>query len=467
MSLSSHNGNRCWLTVVFIVHSFTSHLCLGYHRTPCSQQASLDFSFPDCYVPDQNENLLLSEASFLFAHDAATGYIKLGVSKAGLSSFYSKTQLGTLYDQLNNGARALDLRPWLYNNGTVAFHHGAIRISTTFESALEHVTQWVTENPTELVLLLTSHFGYENSNQYNDDAYAMVNALKSIYAAFGITYLSCVDIEGWTVGEAMEVAAVANGQGYVLALDGNDFHGSFCGKQNWIESEVVTCWGSNNHTSCKKSNEQWDKLQAYALASANNEASDDNDHLGPPASTDIYPFNEIQALWQVDALAVAMGLAHFSSILEDNKASNVNAKMVDLIYDEQFKAISLFAVDNVAVHGNALLSVLRNTCGQSDLDICGHQIPKPPMKRWRITKLNAAAALVTVYALALLWVFFLRRPKLTATLWARLRGQGNNETMLSQELLDEDEAVRQSNAAAGKAEAKKWIPQSEVLSACQ
>ena len=120
-----------------------------------------------------------------------------------------------------------------------------------------------------------------------------------------------------------------------------------------------------------------------------------------------------------------MGLSHFSSILEDNHASNVNADMVDLIYDGGFNSISLFAVDNVALHGNALLSVLRNTCGQSELDECGRDVPIPPMRRWRIRKSDVFSVLAASYALLIVGLFFYKRPKLLSTWWARIRNQGN------------------------------------------
>ena len=39
--------------------------------------------------------------------------------------------------------------------------------------------------------------------------------------------------------------------------------------------------------------------------------------------------------------------------------------MVTLAYNGDFNAISIFALDNVALNGNAMFSVLRNACGQS------------------------------------------------------------------------------------------------------
>lgn len=419
---------------------FLAPLCVVcFHRQPCSRHHSLDFSFPDCYLPDQDDDLMLSDASFVMAHDAATGYISFGISKTGLSTPYSKTQVGTLYEQLNNGARALDLRPWLYANGTVIFHHGTIKVPILFEDGIQEVIRWVDENPGELVLLLTSHFGYENSNQYDEDPDAMVSALATIYNSSGISYFACEDIYGWTVAQAKQAAAVVGSRGSILAVDRNDFGGDFCGKQNYIESEIVTCWDANNHTSCKDSEKPWKRLKAYTRESANGAPSDDNSQLGPPKSWDTYPFNEIQAFWQVDLHAIAMGLAHFSSIIEDNLASNINAKFVDLIYEGKFDGVSLLAVDNVAAHGNALSSVLRNACGQSVLDKCGKKVPKPPMKRWRITKVDIISFILLGYIVFMTVLFFYRRPKLVSTIRARISGQGNERLQDEQpDAIDDD-----------------------------
>ena len=152
----------------------------AYHRAPCKKlSVRRQFQFTDCYVPYLNPDLYLSEASFVMAHDAATGYLNIngnaesdgsgssseysneydgvdnmnnaggGYNNGGdvdndnggnnfngntgwnsitmkLLSLYGKTQVGTVYDQLNDGARALDLRPKIYSNGTVGFHHGSL-----------------------------------------------------------------------------------------------------------------------------------------------------------------------------------------------------------------------------------------------------------------------------------------------------------------------------------------------------
>ena len=390
-----------------------------------------------------NPDLELSEASFVFAHDAATGYIQRNhLIPDGLTWTYTKTQVGSLYQQLQDGARALDLRPKLWRNGTVVFHHGAITVPVNFETALADVLRWCQENPTEIVLLLTGHYSfgtaqhqmssnddmvdiYDEVYDDDDDAMydqsdknaAMVTALQTIYDKNGVLYLSCGDVYGWTIETVQEQASLATG-GFVLALDGQgSYPGASCFKDNWVENELVTCW--TNGTSCKTSDLPYERLEDYVLQSANNAATDESKTLGPPSNLYRYPLNEIQAIWQVTVQSAAIGLAHFSNILADNQASQLHVKLVDLIHRESMPgSISLLAVDNVALHGNALTSVLRNRCGQSILtDIpCGPDLAPPRLHYWHVETRVVFSLLLGLYVTILTVVFFRKRPHLLRAL---------------------------------------------------
>jgi hypothetical protein len=368
----------------------------GYHHKPCTLRIRHQFQLPDCYIPPMDTSLLLSKASFLFSHDAATGYLKT----VNVLSTYAKNQVGSAYDQLNFGARALDLRPKLLGNGTITFQHGSVHIPVTLEALVADAVRWCNENDDELVLLLPSNLEYENSTS-NDGGEAYVAAASAVYEQLGVTYLSCEDVYGLTIAEVMELSQLASG-GYLLALDGQDWSGSFCGKGNWVGRRIVTCYSYpdsetrvNAQCTDPTKSEPLASLHQYAMESANNEQTDDIYTLGPPATLYNTPFNEIQALWQVDTQAVTKGLSHLSTLLEDNRRSRLNAQVADWMYSGDFDAISLLAVDNVGLYGNALLSVLRNTCGQSTADVCGNEIDPPKLTYVPLTwYVNVASLLV-------------------------------------------------------------------------
>lgn len=407
------------------------------------------------------------------SHDAATGYIRQGdLSKTGLAWPYAKNQVGTAFQQLSDGARALDLRPKLLLNSTIVFQHGAVTIPVSLEQLLQDVLRWCAQNQDELVLLLPNNFAYEsyqsqrryfrtydddnvdreytsnnyhvnNDNQRNsfsDDQYKdgklpMVAAMSKIYNELGVTHLHCRDVYGMTVGDATKMGRLPTG-GALLAIDAQDYYGSFCGKSNWVESQIVTCWSNHQVEStasgdatsspvnCRTSSLPRQRLREYILASANNPATDDSNTLGPPANIYEYPFNEIQALWQVDTKSAIIGLAHLSSILEDNRQSKINQYLVDMLYHDEFNRISLFAVDNVALNGNALLSVLRNRCGQSEHSACGAMIRPPPITFIHLSVRHLPKILLSMYFLWLI-IFILSktRPRLYNTWRARLLGR--------------------------------------------
>jgi hypothetical protein len=119
-------------------------------------------------------------------------------------------------------------------------------------------------------------------------------------------------------------------------------------------------------------------------------------------------------------------MSHFSSILHDNEASNVNEMVMDMLYDNELHSVSLLALDNVAKNGNAILSVLRNACGQSiitDTDQCGAALPKPNV-RYRNSLANPQLWMGVCVALYAAWLLYSavqwQRPKLLYTAYARL-----------------------------------------------
>ena len=143
--------------------------------------------------------------------------------------------------------------------------------------------------------------------------------------------------------------------------------------------------------------------------------------LGPPEDEDYYPFTQIQGFWQVDARSVQIGLMTASNLLDDNRRSGVNEELVNMVYNEQFNSISLIAMDNVAVNGNAMFSVLRNACGQSssynDDEIlpCGANLVRPNMQTnhklpvfWNIVLFVVYGSLIVMVSVMLLQAFRLR-----------------------------------------------------------
>jgi len=189
------------------------------------------------------------------------------IAKIRLLSLYGKTQVGSVYTQLNDGARALDLRPKIYVNGTIGFHHGSLLdvplYSITLGGLLEDAKRWCYDNPDELVLIFHSELvhevGYDglsslvtvkmddddadvDSDTNNDDAaaneqdrydyyYSGIAKLKEVYQKHSVPYHPCSKLSGLTVAETMKLADLSTassgggGKGYLLAVDRHDMYG--------------------------------------------------------------------------------------------------------------------------------------------------------------------------------------------------------------------------------------------------
>ena len=154
----------------------------------------------------------------------------------GVLGLYGKTQVGSVYEQLNNGARALDLRPKIYANRSIGFHHGDLidipLSSIDLVSLIEEVKLWCGDNPEELVLLFHSELVHElgvgklASAVETEEGYLYsgIEMMKEIYDAMNVTYYSCEELSNLTVAEAMDMADLSRfgGVGYLLAVDRHD-----------------------------------------------------------------------------------------------------------------------------------------------------------------------------------------------------------------------------------------------------
>ena len=142
------------------------------------------------------------------------------------------------------------------------------------------------------------------------------------------------------------------------------------------------------------------------------------------------PFNQIQAFWQVDTASVQIGLLHGSSLLDDNRVSKINAIMVDMVYNQEFDAVSIFTVDNVALNGLALFSVLRNACGQAavsadgDVMPCGKDLSMPHVRSSHSLPVMWDAALCLMFGIMLAGVIVMVYPA------SKLRDEGPQDHRL-------------------------------------
>lgn len=131
----------------------------------------------DDWMSQLDDNAYLSQVSIPGTHDSATGEGWTGFFGELLGPSMGLTQDLTIAQQLDCGVRAFDLRPCVLENELV-INHGILQTQAKFFETLQQLCQFVTEHPTEFVVVIMRHEidGDDNSSLWAD---MMNNCLNS------------------------------------------------------------------------------------------------------------------------------------------------------------------------------------------------------------------------------------------------------------------------------------------------
>lgn len=94
-----------------------------------------------------NDSSSLSDLTIPGTHNSGARYESFGGT--------AKCQNLTIREQLDLGVRYLDIRLRHYGDSLVV-HHGAVHQHLNFDDVLLHVTDFLTENPSEVVMMEVS-----------------------------------------------------------------------------------------------------------------------------------------------------------------------------------------------------------------------------------------------------------------------------------------------------------------------
>lgn len=287
------------------------------------------------------EGKLINQYAILGTHDSATGELKSERDK--ILAKWSRTQNGGILEQIECGARALDYRPFLADNGKLLAHHGPTVIYKEMEETLRELLHWGKENPTELVLLQVSHCVEErvHNNYYADSCYESTVSLLAKYHIPVLTSDDCSVLDTLT----MEAALAKSG---VWALFG-------CSTGYWDPSLTCTSrdyvcydsWPTNT------SSVPWDRLTSSLTQWSS---------YVPVSDGMLWGFG---ANWQSSAESVVMGTLHNSSLLLDEERSGLNAWTAQAIKDGKFTYLNMLSVDNVCHGGQEIFEALQEYNAQN------------------------------------------------------------------------------------------------------
>lgn len=138
---------------------------------------STAFCLAEDWMGQLDDNAFLAQVSIPGTHDSATGEGWTGMLGEMFGPSMGVTQDLNIAQQLDCGVRAFDLRPCVVENELV-INHGILQTKAKFAETLRQLCQFVTNHPTEFVVVVMRHEsdGDDNSSQWNSK---MSNCLNS------------------------------------------------------------------------------------------------------------------------------------------------------------------------------------------------------------------------------------------------------------------------------------------------
>ena len=115
-----------------------------------------------------DDNAYFSQVSIPGTHDSATGEGWTGFLGEMFGPSMGLTQDLNIDQQLACGVRAFDLRPCVVDNELV-INHGILQTKAKFPETLKQLCQFVTEHPTEFIVVVMRHEtdGDDNNSQWS------------------------------------------------------------------------------------------------------------------------------------------------------------------------------------------------------------------------------------------------------------------------------------------------------------
>eukprot|EP00406_Dinophysis_acuminata_P069957 CAMPEP_0179269416 /NCGR_PEP_ID=MMETSP0797-20121207/30946_1 /TAXON_ID=47934 /ORGANISM="Dinophysis acuminata, Strain DAEP01" /LENGTH=446 /DNA_ID=CAMNT_0020977731 /DNA_START=88 /DNA_END=1428 /DNA_ORIENTATION=- len=279
----------------------------------------------------------LNQWPMIYAHDAGTGYFKDDVCK-GLASVTNNwavnQQRGGFKAQLECGARAFDVRPYV-SGGKLIFHHGDVHFNHDFSAAMRDITEWLKGEPDEFVLLYINDCGGGG-----DCSKKSIDAVR----AAGIQVLHHNSLASMTLGSAKEKGRLSGGGSALAFVDGIETN---------YDASIQCYRGGHDCTDGADGHARMKSMYAYLDRTLNGARSNrDNGRLWLA-----------QAHWQYDHGSVFRGTMAGHCIIDNERkvlGAGVNTLVARKIRDGAYPHVNLLGVDNVCHSGPELLQALRD-----------------------------------------------------------------------------------------------------------
>jgi len=270
--------------------------------------------WPMVYTHNAGTGYLLEDGSNVFVRESASSVYE-SASPSKLVDL-ARNQVGGFYEQLECGARALNVRPQVHE-GELKMHHGDVGVDVTLSLALDEVVRWAGENPAELVVLTISDCGGDNCEVETE----------TLLDAKGVPlHKNCSILGNLTVTEARIEGELKSGGSVVCFAEA-------CLNQNYDEQDLARCYAGGGD--CKTGATQpFDDLKDHLLETTAN----------PLTANELTHQN---AHWQYTNSDIVTLFVNGGSIIEDTDESDVNAFVGNLVQNGELQHINLLQVDHV------------------------------------------------------------------------------------------------------------------------
>ncbi|MBQ8047508.1 MAG: hypothetical protein IJ196_06260 [Prevotella sp.] len=123
-------------------------------------------AFADNWMAELDDYAYISQVSIPGTHDSCTGEGWSGILGSIAGNSTGLTQDLSIAQQLQAGIRAFDLRPCV-NGSQLVINHGILQTKAVFNETLRQLCQFVSDNPTEFVVIIMRHESDGDSNNDN------------------------------------------------------------------------------------------------------------------------------------------------------------------------------------------------------------------------------------------------------------------------------------------------------------
>ncbi len=264
---------------------------------------------------------LFRDMKFIMAHDSATSYLP-----DNYITKYVKTQKNSIYEMLECGVRAFDIRPLVYidaktENTEIIFHHGPYNIDVKIDKLITDVLNWTQhQNNTEnnIVYLYINHCkGRECDyltkrvlDSYNQNIYVLNN---------------CTDI--WNLSSDM-IMKDREGAAIVATFE--------CVNENYDSS--ITCFVNKDSCYETTENKPFEKYYDYVEKTMTTNFNK-NGYL-----------DMVQTHWQQSWWTVINDMWYGSSIIGDEERSNLNKITTEIVRKFRQYRFSIVEINNACAN---------------------------------------------------------------------------------------------------------------------